>query len=102
MAGRELVELGGALRGEPEAHSRPAVGIGTALNESRRDRAVDQANSAVVTKQQVIGDVADGRAGGIWVALDRQQELMLSGREPGRPRLALAPAQKAAQARAQL
>jgi hypothetical protein len=52
---------------------------------------VDETDRAVVQKEQVISDLADGRATRITVSTYCQQELMLGGSEPRSAGLALAP-----------
>jgi hypothetical protein len=52
---------------------------------------VDETDRAVVEKEQVVGDLADGRATRITVSTYRQQELMLGGSEIRGAGLALAP-----------
>jgi tellurite resistance protein TehA-like permease len=56
----------------------------------------------VVAKHEVVGDFADGRAGGIRVALDRQEQLMLRRRKARRLGSLLAPTQESTQTGAQL
>jgi hypothetical protein len=52
---------------------------------------VNETDRAVVEKEQVVGDLADGRATKITVSTYRQQELMLGGSEIRGAGLALAP-----------
>ena len=71
------------------------------LDELRGDRAIDQADRAVVPQEQRCGDVADRRTlrgvrSGV-VAADRQQQLVLSRRNPERRGLLFAPLQESAQ-----
>ena len=53
-------------------------------------------------KQEVAGDVPDRGAGWLWVAFDREEQLVLGGREVLRAGLLLAPAQESAQAGSEL
>jgi len=61
-------------------------------DQTRRVRTVDEADGAVVQKEQVVRDLADSRATRITVSPYRQQQLMLGWREAGGTSLALAPA----------
>ena len=92
----ERVELGHSSFSERDADSTVVGRVGVADDQPGYRGAVDQPDGAVVAQHQVVGDLADGGAGGIGVAADREQQLMLRGREPGRLGLLLAPAQEAA------
>jgi hypothetical protein len=94
----QRLEPSGAVLGEREARGASMVGIGRALDEAFRFRSVDETDGAVVAKQEVAGDVPDRRTGGVWVALDRQQQLVLSGGEVLSVGLLLAPAQELSEA----
>ena len=58
-----------------------------------------QLDRTVVAEQEVTGDVADGRAAGISVATDGQQQLMMAGGQPSGVGPLLAPMQEPAQPR---
>ena len=80
--------------GQRETNGAPVVRVASALDEARIFRAVDEPDCAVVLEQEVTGDVADRGTGWIWVAFDREEELVLGGREVLRAGLLLAPAEE--------
>jgi hypothetical protein len=98
----EPFELLGAAGGEAQADDAVVLGVLGALEQPGGHGAVDEADGAVVSEQQVVGDVSDGRSGRVVMTSDGEQELMLGGRESGGVGVLLAPAQKAPQIRAQL
>jgi hypothetical protein len=71
--------------------------VDPALQQPGGLRPVDQLHRAVVAQQQVPGDLADGGPARVGVAADRQQQLVLRGREAGGGGLLGAPAQEPAQ-----
>jgi hypothetical protein len=76
QGGQRLQALGAALgQGKPHGPSVPAIWL--ARDQPGRLGPVDQLDGAVVPYQQVPGHVPDGRAAGLGVPPDRQQELML-------------------------
>ena len=93
----ESVELRAPGRREGDPYDALARGVGTSLDEPILDRAVDQPHRAVVTQDEVVGDVADRRTGRIGMAPDREQQLVLGAGQAGRLGLLLAPAQEAPQ-----
>ena len=98
----ERFEAACAVLGERETNGAPVVRVASALDEARSFRAVDEPDRAVVLEQEVAGDVADRGTGWIWVAFDREEELVLGGREVLRAGLLLAPAEESAQAGSEL
>lgn len=102
----ELVEVGGgqavqaflAIGGEPDAGKAPVVVVAPSLHQLGRLGAVNQLDGAVMTQQQIAGEIPDGRALRSWVALDRQQQLVLGRCQADLARLGLAPVQEPAQA----
>jgi hypothetical protein len=68
-----------------------------ANNEPCRFGPVDEANRAVVTKEQIVGNLTDGWI--LWTAVpsNGKQELMLRGRQAGSPGLLLTPSLEVAQ-----
>ena len=94
----QRLEPSGAVFGEREAGGASMVGIGRAFDESVRFGSVDETDGAVVAKQEIAGDVPDRRTGGAWVALDREQQLVLSGGEVLSVGLLFAPAQELSEA----
>ena len=73
-------------------------GVDRAFDEAVRFGSVDETDGAVVAEQEVAGDVPDRRTGGAWVALDREQQLVLSGGEVLSVGLLFAPAQELSEA----
>lgn len=67
----ERLEAASAVFGERETDGASMFGIGCASDEAFRFGAVDEADGAVVAKQEVAGDVPDRWAGFVRVALDR-------------------------------
>jgi hypothetical protein len=70
------------------------VGVDGSPDDAGRLGAIDQLDRAVVPQQQILGHLADRRASAVVVPGDRQQELMLGGREPEGSRAIVAPAQE--------
>lgn len=107
---RELLEVQRAERLEParalvresQADGAQVVRVRSARDEPGSLGAIDQPDGAVVAQQEMVGDVADGRAARVGVTADGEQQLVLRGRQPGRMGLPFAPAQKPAQARAKV
>jgi hypothetical protein len=76
----QRLELPGALLGEPKPDDALAVGIGPALDQAGRSRAVHEADGAVVAEQEAVATSpivvrADP------LAADREQQLVLRRRE---------------------
>lgn len=102
----ELVEVRGgqavqaflAIGCEPDAGETPVVVITPSLYQLCRLGAVHQLDGAVMTQQQIAGEIPDGRALRCWMALDRQQQLVLGRCQAYLTRLSLAPVQEPAQA----
>ena len=74
----ELVEVRGsqavqaflAIGSEPDAGEAPVVVIAPSLHQLGRLGAVNQLYGAVMTQQQIAGEIPDGRALHSWMALD--------------------------------
>ena len=88
----------GAVFGEREAGGASMVRVGGAFDETLRFGAVDETDGAVVTQQEVAGDVPDRWASRAWVAFDREQQLVLRGGEVLGVGLSFAPAQEVSEA----
>ena len=72
MRAAELLDAALAERGEREPHN-PLIGrIGVARHESRRLRAVDEADRAVVLEEERLRHVAHRRAVRVPAAPDRE------------------------------
>lgn len=80
---RELCERSTTLFGELEAHHPRVVRVRDSSAETRGSGAIDELHDAVRLQQQVIRRLADCRTGGMFVALDREEQLMLCGGQPG-------------------
>jgi hypothetical protein len=98
----ERVELVDPGWGERHAHDAAAARVWTTLHQSGGCGAVDQPDGAVVAQHEVVGDLADRGPCRVGVAPDRQQQLVLSRRQPGSLGLVFAPAEEAPQAGTQL
>jgi hypothetical protein len=98
----QATQLLGTSSRQSEPDAAVIVAVALATDEPGALSAVDEADGAVVPEQELLGDVADGRPAAIRVAADDQEELMLSGRQPDDLGLLFAPAQEAAEPRAEL
>jgi CRP/FNR family transcriptional regulator, cyclic AMP receptor protein len=78
------------------------LGIAVSGDEAGVLRAVGELDRAVMADEQRMRHLADGRPAGSRLSTDREQQLMLSGRDPGASCLVPAPAQERAQRVAQL
>jgi hypothetical protein len=81
----------GSLFGEMQTHHPMVIVVSSPSDQTRRVSTVDEADGAVVQKEQVVSDLANSRATRITVSPYRQQQLMLGRREPRSTSLALAP-----------
>ena len=84
--------------GEADPYHPAVTLVGTALHEGRGFGPVDEFDCAVMAHQEVARHVADGWRLAARVTLDRQQQLMLRGRQAGLPGACLAPAEELPQA----
>jgi hypothetical protein len=98
----ERFELACAAIGETQAHDAEVVGVRAARDQSGLLGAVDEPHRAVGAQHEVPGDIADRWSVLIAVTADREQELVLGGRQAGGLGVLLAPAQEPAQAGAEL
>lgn len=88
--GKDFQSLG-ALNGQTQTHHPMVIVVSGPSDQTRGVGTVDEADGAVVQKEQVVSDLANSRATGIAVSPYRQQQLMLGRREPRSTSLALAP-----------
>jgi hypothetical protein len=93
-----MVQDAATLGRELQADEAPVGAVSVAANESRPFGPVHELDRAVMTEQQVLGDLPDRRVVGPTMAPHCEQELVLLAREPSRHRLALAPVQEAPEA----
>jgi hypothetical protein len=92
--GYQMVSLLGELHPDHAGVGR----IGPAAHEAGRLRPVHEFHHAVMAKQQVAGEIADGRRSRARMTLDRDQQLVLDMGQAHRASLIFAPSLKAAQA----
>jgi hypothetical protein len=100
----KLVEVGGGEGFEPaqpgigefQPHHAVIIAVADAADQSRGFGAFDQAAGAVVSQQEVLSHLANGRPAAVGVPADGQQQLMLHGRESRRLGLFGAPSLEAA------
>lgn len=93
---RQCFEPLGTVFGEVQPDHPVVLFVPSAADKPGGVRPVDQADRAVMTKEQVVGHFPDSRTTRIAVAADGQQELVLRGGQPSGARLLLAPALKVA------
>lgn len=82
------------VAGQLQTHEAMILGVTHSPDQTSGIGAIDQPDHAVMTQEQVVGDLSDRRSLLAAMASDRQQQLMLRGGEAGRTRLLLAPAQE--------
>lgn len=87
-----------SLLGELHADHARVGRVGPAAHEAGRLRPVHELHHAVMAKQQVAGEIADGRRDLARMTLDRDQQLVLDMGQAHRASLVFAPSLKAAQA----
>ena len=108
----ELVQLGEVIRGqgrhepvtllgEVDAHHAGVLAVLLAADDADGLRAVDETDGAVALQLQVLGKLPDRRRFRAGMTFDRHQQLVLGGRQAGRVRMILAPAQEATQRHAE-
>lgn len=97
MSSAELTEATAAQWRQAEPHHPMVVAVGSASHEPRRLGTIDQADCAVMSDQERFGYLADGGAGPMFRAANREQQLMLHGAEPGRDSLFFTPAEEPSQ-----
>lgn len=97
MGRGQPIEHQSASRREHEVNHATVVGIEMSTHEPGQLSSVDELDDAVMTHEQVLGQFADRGRGWSGMTPDRQQQLMLLGRDPNRSCLLLAPFQKASQ-----
>ena len=92
---RQGLQLPAAQGRETEPDDAVVAGVLGPGHQARLLGAVDELDDAVVSEQEMAGDVAD--RGGRTVPTDGEEELVLGGREAGPARCLLAPAEEPAQ-----
>lgn len=101
MLSGELAETAPAAIGERDAHDAVVVAILTPANQASGLGPVDELDDAVMAQEQLGGEIAHGRMTGLGVAAYREEELVLSGRDPGLDGSFLGPTEVAAEAGAE-
>src|SRR5690606_35694908 len=76
------LQTGVAVLGELETDESSIFGVRDPAHQAEVLCPVDQLDGAVVSQLEILGHVRDGGSGGIIVALDRQEQLVLSRGEP--------------------
>ena len=79
----ELPENARSLGSQAQSDHAAVVLVLLALDQARGLCPVHQADGAVMAQEEIAGSVADGRPARVLVAADRQEELVLGGRQPG-------------------
>lgn len=87
----------GTAIGQAEPDDAMVVGVQLTLDEAGEYGAVDQAHDAVVSQQQVISHITNGGCTS-WVSSDGEEQLVLTGGDPGIEGVLLTPAEEVAQA----
>jgi hypothetical protein len=95
--GQDALALGGEANPDEPRISR----VRDPADQACAFCSVDELYRAVVSQQQVAGQVTNRRRQPAWMALDRDQQLVLHVGEPGGLGLVLTPALEAAQAGAE-
>src|SRR2546421_7074500 len=86
VGGGEALQAAGAESGQVQTHDSVVFLVGVSLDQAGPLCTIDKLHGAVVTGQEMLGNVAHGGCAGL-VASDGEQELMLGRREPGGHRL---------------
>ncbi|MEY2432786.1 MAG: hypothetical protein QOC92_2511 [Acidimicrobiaceae bacterium] len=82
MCGGQPLECLRPSRRERESLAPAIVNIGVTAHQLGRDRTIDQLDDGVMLQLEVVRDVTDGRRLIRWVPTHRQQELVLTRRQP--------------------
>ncbi len=102
MTRAQCLEPRAAVAAEGDPHDPLIRRIGTPLHEPRGLGAIDELDDAVVPQEEQLRELSHRRGLVTGRAPDREQELVLRGREARRRRLLLAPAQEPPQLPAEL
>ena len=95
---RQCVEALATGRGELHPHDAVILRVTHPRDQPCRVGAIHEPHRAVVAEEEVVGDLADGRAAAVGVPADGEQQLVLGRRQAGGLRLLVAPAKKPSQA----
>ena len=101
VEGGQLLQALGTFRGQSEVHHPVISAVTCANDETGRFCPVDEPDRAVVLKEEVIGDLADGRTVVTTVTSNREKQLVLSGGQVGGTGLLFAPSLEVTKTRAQ-
>ena len=102
MQRREVFDLVSAACSQAEPDDAVIVAVTFAADETECLGTVCQTNGAVVSQEQLIGDVPNGWSAGVGMSPHDEEQLMLRGRESGGTGLFFAPVQEAEEAGAKL
>ena len=91
MLAAELSQPPCAHRSQAQAYDPLVIGVGAAFHEARRGCAIDQSHCAVMAQEESVGNRADRWSERLVEAADRQQQLVLGGREAECGRLVFTP-----------
>lgn len=97
MQGRQCFKTLGTDGSEPQPDNSMVFLVSNAADETCGICTVNETDRAVVTEQQIVGNLTDGRASWVVVTPDSQQELVMGRREPSGARLLFAPPLEVAQ-----
>lgn len=90
-----------AFRGQADPGNPPVVRVGRPFHQSRGLSAVNELDRALRPQHEVLSEIADRGRLPVPLALDRDEQLMLRGRQARRLRLVFAPPVEAAQGNAE-
>ena len=99
---REALDLVPAACGQEEPDDAVIVPVTFPADETERLGTVCQTHGAVVSQEQLVGDVPNGWSAGVGMSSHDEEQLMLSRRESDVPGLLLAPVKEAAKTGAKL
>jgi hypothetical protein len=97
VLGRETFQPFSSLVGKVQTNNSLIRCVPGALYEACLVRPIDQADHAVMAKEEIVRHFADRRTPWVGVPTDSQEKLMLCRRQPGRFGLLLAPPLKMAE-----
>jgi hypothetical protein len=99
MTGAESLEASGASPGEVQSDGALIGGVRSTDDQSRGLGSIRELHGTVVAQHHRLREVADRRTTTVRVAANREEQLVLSRRQPSRPRLLLTPVQEPAELR---
>jgi len=94
----EALESTASVRAQAHPHHPGVVGIGITHDQSGRLRTTDEPDRAVLSQEQMVGDLAHRGSAGIAMAAHGQEQLVLRSGEPSLGGALLTPVQEAPEA----